>query len=376
MPSITQSPVRPNGHTQHIHSPNPAKDTLQNIKDFLSNEVSAPLCLSKLSIGSTHHPVVRNSKRGSDASFLPKFDTDHDEIHFGDFLCTQTSYDDGQTTEVKHRTRDPNIKLLVDQALKVIYEKVGNITSLLLDQFEDRTTAHRVFVERTHICRQLFNSIQDISNHAFELGRHSGREDGLEVIRRVLGTNPTSARIHKFTTFIDDKLLGEALQHVVSNSHHRVGVSVDNMQERVSFMIPHQVEKARIAWESVEDHIRDLLMFQLSCILGSLNDDSDNWGDVEEDTMEKVNAEDEADEMYRRDLTKVLLCALDKTFSVGSFDGYHVAQERYKNLYGISNPWTYSFIDVNSDDALVVSKHSRVITKVALKSVSKRNKKI
>lgn len=175
-----------------------------------------------------------------------------------------------------------------------------------------------------------------------------------------MGTKPTSARIYKFATSSSKSPNTKAF-----DSHRRVGVSVQKTEERLTKLLPDHVENARVAWESVEEQIGQLALFQLRCILDALNVDEDAG-----------NKEDVVEEMYRRDLTEELHRALNETFFVGSFDGYHVAQERYKNLYGISNPWTYSLVEVNSNTALIVSTHSRVIPKVALKSFSKRHKKI
>ena len=340
--------------TQHSNSPPPKQNSLRNIEEFLSKEVGVPLTLGKIQIYKDPSPAKSiNGKRASTDTPPKHYQTQYDEVHFGDFLSTVWSWQTKAPVENDAAGISDVLEGLVDRVHQTILEKVERVVSLLYDQYQDPKTSHCVFVERTHVCKDLRKEIQDLAVESFKSGLECGRHSGLVAIRKFLGTSPKSSRIYKFSTREEHHLSGRG--DLLDCAIHRcIGVKLENISSRMGCDLPDLEQQAKTTWSFVEKQVALLVEFKLRSVLNAIGAWSENT----------------------KHLRECISNAIRATFDAGKYCGYHHGQEKYKEMHGISNPWIYSHADMDSEDATVLSMQSRPTPKIIHPSFAKRQRKI
>lgn len=236
----------------------------------------------------------------------PQYDTDLDKVHIG---VGTLNTDVQLPTKTNQTIRDPILPTIV---------------SLIIDEIINSANNHNHFSpSNTSLPKELIIKIEKYIRDAFFIGTTDGEVEGYNTIRHVLGPTPYLTHIHEFSAAPDNNNTHE---FIVLCNKHKMGVSIELTSNRINLVLPTLIDSALLALSALEERIT----LALNC---------------------SENGHSRFKE-FHLDVSRVT----NTTYDVGKYQGFHCIQERYKQMFSIANPWTYSFVDVDPCDAIAVSQ--------------------
>lgn len=285
---------------------------------FIKQSVNIPLVLEKLKF-SKHENVPQSTKTPEEIQvhLCQTFVESNSNFLFKNReIVVAPSYVNGKT------------EYLTDE---VVMKSIEHFTSLYHDLYWDQSKSHDILVSRCKLTGVLSAKLQEGIDEVFEYGFLDGKRSGSKAILEIMGETKNDRSLFKCTVAKQ-----EVPVSVTDPFNHPVPIKLESIADR-HFHVSILLSTNKDNWKDVERRVQSIVASKLRCILNE-----------NESFQTKF---DDSDSRNYDLLKQSLRDAVLSVYETGKYQGYHIAQSKFKRKSGVKNDiWIYSIVKEGSSD--------------------------